>query len=177
MTPIPYKHALRCQQKRTVLLVGEGPTEWAFLRHIVGLFQDRAGPVAARVENAHGGAPEIVIATARKLLRQREYDTCLILMDTDRPWPKHLPRKFDRTRLEFIPAKPCLEGLLLRIVAHAGISVNSSVEQCKRVWYETYVEARHKTEPSAYQKPFSKDFLQTRRTACAELDAILRHIA
>ena len=176
MTPMHPSQAGRCRKKRTVLLVGEGPMEWAFLRHVVELYYDRCGPVAARADNAHGGSPATVIQTACKLLRQRAYDHCVILMDTDRPWPEALPGKMGGTKIEYVAAVPCLEGLLLRIAGHPGITTASSVEDCKRALYGKYVTWDHRTEPQAYAKAFPKDMLQKRRAACAELAAILSHL-
>ena len=127
MTPMHPSQIGRCREKQTVLLVGEGPMEWAFLRHVVQLFTDRSGPVAARTENAHGGSPETVIQTARKLLRQRAFVVCMILMDTDRPWPASRPSHIGGTRVDYLAATPCLEGLLLRILGHPGITTSSRV--------------------------------------------------
>lgn len=176
MTPIHPSQAERCRLKRTVLLLGEGATEWAFLRHVIECFRDRAGPVAAKADNAHGGSPDIVILTARKLLQQRAYDHCLVLMDTDRPWPSNRPTRVGVTRIEYVPATPCLEGLLLRILEHPGITVGTPVDQCKRVFAENYVPNEHRTEPQAYARWFPKDLLDRQRKASAELDKILKHL-
>jgi len=176
MTPIHPSQVGRCRKKRTVLLVGEGPMEWAFLRHVVQVFHDRCGPVAARADNAHGGSPGTVIQTAWKLLRQRAYDHCVILMDTDRPWPKALQAKMGVTKVQYVAAAPCLEGLLLRILGHPGITTTATVDDCKRVLYDKYVDWNHRTEPALYAKAFPKDLLLSRRTSCAELDTILSHL-
>jgi len=165
-----------CFKKKTVLLVGEGPCEWAFLKHLVGLFQTRSGAFAAHVENAHGGSPEIVLHSTKKLLRQREYDACVILMDTDRPWPSSLPKSIGKTRMVYAKAAPCLEGLLLQIVGHGGYSMHTPTDACKRLAYDTYVVEKHRTEPSAYARSFTQELLLKRRGTCPALDAILREL-
>ena len=176
MTPLHPSQVGRCHKKRTVLLVGEGPMEWAFLRHVVQLFTDRSGPVAARPDNAHGGSPETIIQTARKLLRQRAFDVCVILMDTDVPWPVSRPSHIGGTRVEYLTAAPCLEGLLLRIVGHTGITTASTVDECKRALYDNYVDRSHRTESQAYTRAFPKDLLLRRRGAVAQLDALLKEL-
>jgi hypothetical protein len=176
MTPIHPSQIGRCREKRTVLLVGEGLMEWAFLRHVVQTFHNRCGPVAARPDNAHGGSPETVIQTARKLLRQRAFDVCVILMDTDVQWPASRPSHIGRTRVEYLAAAPCLEGLLLRIAGHLGITTSSTVDDCKRTLYDNYVDWKHRTESKAYAKAFSKDLLLRRRGAVAQLDALLKEL-
>lgn len=172
----PTHNHSRCRLKKTILLVGEGPCEWAFLKHLVGLFQLRESPFAARVENAHGGSPETVLLSARKLLRQRAYDVCVIVMDTDRPWPASLPGNIGITRMKYVAASPCLEGLLLQMLGVSGITTRSTVEQCKHVLYDTYVARDHRTEPNAYLRSFSRDVLMQRRTHCNALDIILREL-
>jgi hypothetical protein len=176
MTPIHPSQTGRCRQKRTVLLVGEGPAEWAFLKHVIGCFCDRAGPVAAKAENAHGGSPETVVSTARKLLCQRAYDRCLVLMDTDLPWPPRLPIKVGQTRMSYVGSSPCLEGLLLRVLRHPRITTQASVDQCKRVFHDNYVPWEHRTEPQAYARCLPRDLLLQRRVDSRELDTILKHI-
>lgn len=166
----------RCVQKKTVLFVGEGLCEWAFLKHLVSLFQTRTGSFAAHVENAHGGSPEIVLHSTRKLLNQRAYDVCVVLMDTDRPWPSSLPRNIGKTRMVYAKATPCLEGLLLQIIGHNGYSKHTPTDACKRLVYDTYVVQKHRTEPIAYARSFTKELLMERRKSCPALDAILREL-
>jgi len=166
-----------CSAKRTALLVGEGETEYAFLCHLKRCFVERESGIFVKVEPAHGGSPETVIRTARKLLDQRAYDRCLILMDTDLPWPKARPHKVDRTRITYVAAKPCVEGLLLAILQHKGIVPASSMAaQCKKVFYDNYIAEKKRTDPKAYEKHFTRDVLNARRKMCVELDVILGHM-
>jgi len=166
----------RCRQKKTVLLVGEGPCEWAFLKHLVGLFQLRESTFAARVENAHGGSPETVLLSAKKLLRQRAYDVCVIVMDTDRPWPVPLSGTINGTQMKYVAASPCLEGFLLQLLGVPGISGRTPVAQCKRVLYGSYVDENHRTEPKAYLRCFPKAIMNQRRSQCSALETILQEL-
>jgi hypothetical protein len=128
------------------------------------------------VENAHGGSPEIVIHSTRKLLAQRAYNVCVVLMDTDRPWPSSLPRNIGKTRMVYAPATPCLEGLLLQIIAPKSYSKHTTTDACKRLVYDAYVAERHRTEPAAYAKSFPIELLLKSRKTCPALDEILREL-
>ena len=166
-----------CSAKRTALLVGEGATEYAFLCHVKKCIVGRESGISVKVEPAHGGSPETVIRTAHKLLAQRAYDRCLVLMDTDLPWPKVLHRKVGRTNITYVEARPCVEGLLLTIVGHKGIVPASSMAaRCKRVFYDNYVSEEKRTDPKAYEKLFAREVLLMRRKVCVELDTILKHM-
>lgn len=166
-----------CSAKRTALLVGEGATEFAFLVHAKRCFVTRETSLSVKVENAHGGSPETVIRTARMLLMQRDYDTCLVLMDTDRPWPVKRPQKIGRTRISYVAATPCLEGLLLTILEHQGIvPASTTTDQCKRVFHDNYIPENKCTDPRAYEKHFPRELLDTRRRDCPVLHTILKHL-
>lgn len=164
----------RCRSKRTVLFVGEGPMERAFLRHVIDCFIQRDGQVAAKAENAHGGDPSVVIATAKKLLRQRSYDRCLVLMDTDRSWPANLPTHIGKTSVVFVPEEPVIEGLLLRILGHPNITTSTTVAECKRVLYRNYIDEKRRTNPLGYKRYFSRGLLESSRSSCPPLNMILQ---
>ena len=81
------------------------------------------------------------------------------------------------TRVEYLAAAPCLEGLLLRILGHPGITTSSTVAECKRALYDgKYVDWDHRTEAQSYAKSFPKELLVSRRGAVAPLDALLTEL-
>ena len=81
------------------------------------------------------------------------------------------------TRVEYLAATPCLEGLLLRIIGHPGITTSSTVAECKRALYDgKYVDWDHRTEAQAYAKSFPKELLVRRRGAIAQLNALLTEL-
>jgi hypothetical protein len=176
MVPIHPSIAGRCRVKRTVLLVGEGPMEAAFLKYMKNLFVTRSSSVAVQVNNANGGSPETVILAARKLLRQRAYGRCLVLMDTDVPWPPSLPSVIGNTKMTYLPAKPVLEGFLLRILGHPGVTHATAVAACKRELYKQYVNEGRRTDPRAFAKAFPANLFLSSRASCSELDEIMKHM-
>ena len=58
----------------TVLVVGEGTTECAFLRHIKTLYNSRGCGVSVTIRNAHGKGPDHVVDYAIRQCRNAEYD-------------------------------------------------------------------------------------------------------
>jgi hypothetical protein len=172
----PYK-AKPCEAKRTVIIVAEGSTEWAFLSYLKKLFLSRNSGLSVKIENAHGGSPETIIATAKKFMSQRAYDRCLILMDMDRIWPQQRPQKVGRTTLQYAGARPCIEGLLLTILKQPGISaITATTDHCKRIFHQQVMTEDKKTTPSSYERYFTKTLLDNQRKACPELDIILSHL-
>ena len=71
--------------KTTVLVVGEGPTEKAFLQFIKELYIMRDADIVVKVECGSGGAPCSVVQRAIRLRGSRAYDKCFVLFDADRP--------------------------------------------------------------------------------------------
>jgi len=67
----------------------------------------------------------------------------------------------------------CLEGVLLRIVGHPGVTTSSPVDECKRALYDRYVTLTDRTEAREYGRSFPKDLLLRARAGCAELDLII----
>lgn len=166
-----------CRAKRTVLLVGEGAQECAFLRHVKNCFVGRESGLAVKVEDAHGGSPSTVLRQTWKLLSLRSFNRCLVLMDTDRPWPGKPPARVKSTHMTYVAARPCIEGLLLSIVQHSGIvPTSASSEQCKKALYDNYVQEDKRTDSRAYEKHFSRDALIRARKHCRELHTILEHL-
>ncbi len=81
------------KQRKTLLIVGEGQTEHAFLKYLVSLFcRDKQGPKAT-VENAHGKGPENILNTAIRIKRRASYDKTVAVLDTDIPWTQSLKRE------------------------------------------------------------------------------------
>lgn len=74
------------EAKTTVLIVGEGDTEKAFLDHLKLHYVTRGCGVSVTTRNAHGKGPENVVDVAIKHARGADYSIVAVLMDTDLPW-------------------------------------------------------------------------------------------
>lgn len=115
--------------KRTVLMIGEGDTEVAFLRHLGKLYNERGCGVACNIRCAHGKGPEYILALPERYSRTIQYDHSVVLLDTDLPWPEALVASARSRRVELLPSRPCIEGLLLDVL---DIPKPETCRECKR---------------------------------------------
>lgn len=71
------------QVRKTLLIVGEGDSEVAFLKHLRELYCSGGVGVRVTIRNAHGKGPENVIAFAARQAGIYSYDAHAALLDTD----------------------------------------------------------------------------------------------
>lgn len=164
--------------KTTILIVGEGPTEKAFLQYLKELYVARDFGFTVKVECGSGGAPCSVVQKAIRLRGSRAYDKCYVLFDTDRPLEtdyKLSDRMNKRPRIEVLKATPCIEGLFLAILEHPGFSQASAAsDDCKRDFHADYISEEKKMDKRSYVAKFPKTMLDGRRAQVSELDLILK---
>ena len=175
MVPRPQRKQRRT--KKTILIVGEGPTEKAFLQHIKQLYVTRDMDIVVKVECGSGGSPQSVVEKAVRLKSSRSYDKCFVLVDSDvafEPDGELQKRIKKKPRIEMLNATPCIEGLMLAILKHPKFSqAKTSSDECKRM-FDKYVPEDKKTDKRSYEGIFSKEILEARRKNVEELDCILR---
>jgi hypothetical protein len=95
--------------RKTLLIVGEGDAEEAFLKHLKALFVGRTGGIEVKVGNARGKGARNVINHARKQWASIAYDQVAVLFDTDTDWsPEGEARKRCRHRCAGV-AHPALK--------------------------------------------------------------------
>ena len=170
------KQKLR-RTKKTILFVGEGPTEKAFLQHIKQLYITRDMDLAVKVECGSGGSPQNVVEKTIRLRSSSSYDRCFVLIDSDLPFQPHgeLKRRIcKKPHIEILCAIPCVEGLFLAILKHPRFSRQSATSSmCKRIFEETYIPHDRKTDKRFYKKLFPKEILDAGRRDIPEFNAIL----
>lgn len=162
--------------RKALLVVGEGPTEKAFLTHLKALYETRDSGFSIKIENAHGGSPECIVDRARKLEQMRAYDAILIVMDTDRPWPgaRQRAKGFGRSEVFFVGTRPCVEGLLLSILGHAAFEpAQRSPDDCRRVLREYGLSDDTKTDVGAHARLFTRELLESSRGTVPALGDIV----
>ena len=163
--------------KTTILIVGEGPTEKAFLQYVKELYVSRDAEMVVKIESGSGGAPSSVIQKAVRLRGSRAYDKCFVLFDADRPLEmdsKLEDRMNKRPRIEILKSTPCIEGLFLAILRYPNFSQSrTSSDYCKREFEANYMTDDRKTDKRSYSDKFSQLILDTCRRGVPELDSIL----
>ncbi len=160
--------------KKTILIIGEGSTEKAFLQYIKGLYITRDMDISIKIECGSGGSPRNVVEKAIRLCGSRGYDKCFVLIDADIPLRadrKLFSRMKKRPKIIVLKSTPCIEGLFLVILGYAG---NNSSNQCKNIFESKYLAPNKKTDKRSYEHLFSKDMLDEKRILIIELNNILK---
>ena len=102
--------------RKTLLAVGEGKADVAFLKHLRRLYCIDGKGTRVTIKDAHGKGPGNVISTAVGALRIAAYDKRLCLLDTDLDWTNQNKHEAKKHKIILVGSKPCLEGLLLQIL-------------------------------------------------------------
>lgn len=157
------------QVRRTLLIVGEGDSEKAFLRHLRSLYCAGGAGLAVTVCNAHGKGPENVVNHAARQTRVYSYDECVVLLDTDIPWTDKLKKDARKARVEMIGSIPCFEGLLLSILGKRPPSLCTDCKKSIRELMDIDL-----TESQGYARHFPKAILDAARAKIVELDRLLK---
>lgn len=160
------------QAKTTVLIVGEGDTEKAFLDHLRTHYVTRGCGVSVTTRNAHGKGPENVVDVAIRHAKGADYSIVAVLMDTDLPWTPALRKLAQTKKICLIGASPCCDGLLLRIL---GEPVPEASAHCKTKLVERL--GQKPVALDAYRLEFSKALLDDRRQAVGSLEKLLTLLA
>jgi hypothetical protein len=154
--------------KRTVLIIGEGFSEVAFLDHLKSLYVARGSGVAVKVGNARGKGPEHVLESAIRQSNSIAYDVVAALLDTDIPWTDALRSKARKSAIQLLPSTPCLEGLLLQILDKSAAGAS---EALKRRLHPLL--SGSPTDKTSYQQRYPKALLDERRANIETLDALI----
>lgn len=159
-------------QQTTLLVVGEGPDDKAFISHMKQLFCPRGCGVSVKVEAQDGGSPGNIISNAIRSYASPDYNQRFLLLDADVP-PSAVEYKRARAAgYEIILWRPqCLEGALLEALDER-VQAHETSQQLKARLHPR-LAGRH-TEPAAYAELFTRQVLDAERNAAvAELRQIL----
>lgn len=119
----------RRRERKTLLVVGEGHTEVAFLNYLKTLYCRSSSSVRVKVENAHGKGPENVLNTAIRMQNHASYDCVVAVLDTDIVWTDSLIRKARENKVQLVGNTPCIEALFLSLLGHRP---PSDTDACKK---------------------------------------------
>jgi len=162
------------ETKRTTLIVGEGPTERAFLQYVKELYITREMSISVSVECGSGGSPRNVVEKAIRLRGSRGYDGCFVLVDSDVPFNADSRLKAQmkkRPEVKMLKVSPCIEGLFLKILGHSERMMSAD---CKRTFESRCLSADKKINKRSYVRLFPKETLEERRRMVDELEVILK---
>lgn len=103
----------------TILLVGEGAAEEAFLTHLKRLYVPRGSGLKVFVRNARGkGAKHVVEWASRQI---GAYDKRAVLLDTDQDWSDAVARKAKASKIVVCKSEPHFEAMMLRLLGLSDV--------------------------------------------------------
>lgn len=163
--------------KETLLIVGEGEADIAFVRHVKHMYADSLGR-AVQEHNAKGKGGKNVLETAlRRANNNRAYDKVVLLLDTDTDWDDASRAKARRSRigtrgrLDVIESDPCLEAWLLKTL---GIATEGDTRHMKREFkLRTGCEAH---ELDWMTRLLTRDVLDQGRERVSQLAELMNHM-
>ena len=168
----PRRSAPRRAVRPTLLLVGEGDTETAFLGHLRSLYCRDGMGVETTIRNAHGKGASNVIKKAVNLTRNIEYNCCVALLDTDIPWTDKDRKLARQGKINLLGSSPCIEGLFLLILNR---HVPESTDECKNAIKNLFPSFK-KLEWKSYESLFGKEVLKEARNEISILDKLLKYL-
>lgn len=163
--------------RETLLIVGEGDAEIAFVRFVKRLYADSLGRSVQEI-NAHGKGGKNVLETALSRANiNRTYDKVVLLLDTDTDWgdsDRAKARKAKvgkRGKLDVIESDPCLESWLLKIL---GVETEGNTRHMKQKFKEhSGVEAH---DPAWMKRFLDREMLDQVRENVPQLAALMNHM-
>ncbi|MBU1620503.1 MAG: hypothetical protein KJ556_06710 [Gammaproteobacteria bacterium] len=165
----------RKAQQATLLIVGEGQQDKAFIKHMKSLYDDRNNGQHLTIHSADGGSPnDIIKATQRKYLHA-DYDRSFILMDSDIPVRQQDWDLARKSGIELILSTPlCLEGMLLDVL-NQKVPANFTSTQCKAT-LRPYLSGEP-VFPGSYNPTFDKAVLDASTKAqIIKLRQLISHL-
>jgi hypothetical protein len=159
------------QAQRTLLIVGEGADEVAFLNHVKQLYVPRGCGLSVKIKNAQGKGAKHVIEWTGRQMADVAYDTVAALLDTDTDWSPTVEKLAKKKKIQVLISEPCFEALMLRVLAK---NPNGDAQALKKQ-FAPFVN-NDATLSQNYAKHFSPERLQARRSHESTIDTLLKLI-
>lgn len=155
-----HTHQRRHRQasKTALLIVGEGPDDQAFIKHMHQLFRSDYTDVKPTIEKQSGGSPGNIITNATRKYGHLAFDQRFLVMDADVPPTQQDRDKASKYGYKIILWSPtCLEGALLEVLGERVIG-HETAQQLKNRLHPRL--AGNHTQPAAYAVLFPRAVLQ-----------------
>jgi hypothetical protein len=102
--------------QRTLLIVGEGYHEEAFLNHVKQLYAPRGCGLSVTVKNAHGKGAKHVIDWTIRQIANTAYDAVAAMLDTDTDWTAAVGKQAKAKKIRVLASEPCFDAVMLRLL-------------------------------------------------------------
>jgi len=161
-------------QQITLLIVGEGAHDKAFLQHMKSLYDHRENGQRLTIDNGDGGSPYDVINAAKRKSSHTAFDRKYVLLDDDIALSAAAIALANKEKIKIIKSSPvCLEGMLLELLSQR-VTVDTTARECKNRLHPQL--SGPATEPLSYQELFPKPLLdQTDKLQIVTLRQLISH--
>ncbi|MDD5328622.1 MAG: hypothetical protein PHX38_01350 [Sulfuricella sp.] len=154
--------------RKTLLIVGEGYDEVAFLNHIKQFPGVCGQGVQITIKNARGKGALGVIDWTTKQIANVAYDKVAVLLDTDTDWTPKVAKLAKTGGIQVLTSEPCLEALLLRVLGQ----IPGESKDLKKQFAPFAKNNATRTEN--YADNFSRPVLAKARAYEPTIDALLK---
>ncbi|MDX8392598.1 MAG: RloB domain-containing protein [Mariprofundaceae bacterium] len=159
----------RLRASQTLLIVGEGRHEEAFLNHLKRLYVTRGCGLSVTIKNARGkGAKHVVEWTIRQI-NNAAYDDVAVLLDTDKDWSLIIAKKAKQNKIVVFASDPCFEAVLLRALGKHPVGDAKALKRTIAPYLKNDATIRDN-----YQEYFGDEQLQVARTREPTIDKLLK---
>lgn len=155
--------------QRTLLIVGEGYHEEAFLSHVKQIYAPRGCGLAVTIKNARGKGAMHVIDWTIKQIANAQFDVVAAMLDADTDWSPSVERQARRKKIQVLASDPSFDAVMLRLL---GVNVEEEAKTLKRK-LSPYL-ANDPTQRKNYELHFGKGCLEAGRTKEPTIDALLK---
>lgn len=155
--------------QRTLLIVGEGRHEEAFLNHLKKLYVLRGCGLSVSIKNARGkGALHVINWTARQIANV-DYDAVAALLDTDADWNAKTEKLARTKKIQVLKSEPCFEAMMLRLIGKSAIGDAHALKK----QFAPFVN-NDATQRDHYAPNFGPECLRAGRSKEPTIDALLK---
>jgi hypothetical protein len=157
----------------TLLIVGEGSDDKAFIDHVKSLFYRRQSGRKITVKAGDGGSPGNIITHASRAYRSEDYNQRYLVLDADIPPTADDERNARAAGYQIILWRPqCLEGALLDVL-NERVQAHEASQALKQRLHPRL--AGHHTKAESYAVLFTQPVLAaTQNTSVAAVRDLLQ---
>ena len=155
--------------QRTLLIVGEGYHEEAFLNHVKQLYAPRGCGLAVTIKNARGKGAMHVIDWTSKQRDIAAYDMVAAMLDTDKDWSPKVAKQAKSNKIQVLASDPCFDAVMLRLL---DLRAEDEAKVMKRALAPYLNHAP--TDRQSYAEHFGKERLEAGRGKEPTIDALLK---
>lgn len=155
--------------QRTLLIVGEGYHEEAFLSHVKQIYAPRGCGLAVTIKNARGKGAMHVVDWTIKQIANAHFDVVAAMLDTDEDWSPNVAKQARQKKIQVLPSDPCFDAVMLRLL---DLNAEGEAKALKKK-LAPYL-GNDPTQRNNYELHFGKECLEAGRTKEPTIDALLK---